>query len=126
MKQSANSHRLGEVSVARARVKADRRNTDIADAIIAEWYRILPDAPISQADLDLRSMDANSLTAAFNQIIEGNRCQAVLDEANKPLIIAVPRFPPEVTTRKQLLDYLAKNDDFRQGMGAAVLFGCGR
>jgi hypothetical protein len=108
--------------MARARVKRDRKNTDIADAIIAEWYRILPDPN----ETSTRTMDANALTAAFNRIIDNQRCQAILDEKDKPIKIVVPLPPPQVTNREQLLNYLMENDDFRQGMAAAVLFGCGR
>ncbi|MGE0237174.1 MAG: hypothetical protein AB7S59_00520 [Parvibaculaceae bacterium] len=70
-------------------------------------------------------MDKHALTAAFNSILgEDSACQVVLDVENEPIHIVVP-FPP-AKTRKDLKDYLEKNGDFRQGMGAAVLFGCGR
>jgi hypothetical protein len=119
--------------MARAKIRRNRRSTDIADAIVAEWYRILPEGPVDGVIPDPLPMDSNALTGAFNQIIatvdeQGNdvRCQAVPDEFGKPFKIAVPLPPREVTTRQQLLTYLEDNDDFRQGMGSAVLFGCGR
>jgi len=107
--------------MARARVKQGHRSTEIADAIIAEWYRTLPPRGVSGQ----LPMDANALTAAFSEIVDA-RCEAVLDIAGHPLKIVVPLPPANVTSREDLIDYLRKNDDFRQGMGAAVLFGCGR
>jgi hypothetical protein len=108
--------------MARGKIKHDHRSTDIADAIIAEWYRILPPRGSAAGPM---TMDASALTAAFNQILGEPRCQAVIDTADM-INIAVPLPPKEVTSREELLDYLEKNDEFRQGMGSAVLFGCGR
>ena len=110
--------------MARGRIKQGRYSTEIADAILAEWYRILPPASAPGAAVQ---MDANSLTAAINSILDpADRCQVILDEPGQPIKIVVPLPPSTVTTREQLVDYIKNNDDFRQGMGAAVLFGCGR
>jgi hypothetical protein len=109
--------------MARGRVRRDRRNTDIADVVIAEWFRILPATGTGA----LLKMDANSLTAALNQILEeADRCQVVTDDENAPIKIVIPLPPKKVKNRQDLLLYLQDNDDFRQGMGAAALFGCGR
>ncbi|MGO4438276.1 hypothetical protein [Rhizobium sp. RAF56] len=110
--------------MARGRIKSGRQSTEIADAILAEWYRILPPANAPGA---AAQMDANALTAAFNSVLDpSDKCQVILDEPGKPIKIVVPLPPAGVKTKEDLLGYIQKNDDFRQGMGAAVLFGCGR
>jgi hypothetical protein len=68
-------------------------------------------------------MDAFALSAAFNQILE-ERCQAVLDVAGQPIKIIVPL--PPVASRQELDKYIERNGDFAAGMGAAVIFGCGK
>lgn len=104
--------------MARARVKTDRRITDIADVIISEWFRILPAS--SGAPLP---MDKNSLQAAFNQILDAP-CEVILDVEGQPIKIVVP--VPPAASRTALIQYLDNNKDFQQGMGVAMLFGCGR
>jgi|ERR1700674_5689199 hypothetical protein len=108
--------------MARARAKQDKNLSEIADVILAEWYRVLPDIG-STAPL---TMDSAALTAAFNQILN-TPCIAVLDGAGTaadPLKIVVPQ--PPVRNRQLLDNYIKNNSDFRLGMGAAVIFGCGR
>src|SRR5947207_1330065 len=113
--------------MARARAKPDRKLSEIAQVIVAEWYRVLSDNPDK-----ILKMDAAALSAAFNAILEDPEpdpkkqkgFQAILDEENSPLKIVVP-LPPR-KTRDELTTYLQNNGDFFAGMGAAVLFGCGR
>lgn len=107
--------------MARGRVRPDRSASEISSTILAEWYRVLPEDK-SQGVLP---MDARALTAAFNLILDDDsRCQVILDDKDKPIKIVVP-YPP-VETRADLLKYIEENTDFEQGMGVAVLFGCGR
>ena len=113
--------------MARARARPDRNLTEIADAILAEWYRVMP--PTGQiTEADIQRMDMASLSAAFTAVVEeGMVCRALLDgdgSAAKPLLIVVPR--PPAKTRDELDQYVRRNQDFRSGMGAAVLFACGR
>jgi hypothetical protein len=105
--------------MARARVRPGHSVSEISDAIIAEWSRVLPPEGSNSPQLE---MDVNALTAAFNRVLE-DPCRVILDEAGKPIWIAVPL--PPVSNRKELEDYLRNNGDFKPGMGAAVLFGCG-
>ena len=107
--------------MARGKIKEGRVSAELSDVIIAEWFRVLPDVD----GQGILGMDVNALTAAFNSILgDDSPCQVILDVAGEPINIVVPR--PPATTRDKLKDYLEKNGDFRQGMGAAVLFGCGR
>jgi hypothetical protein len=117
--------------MARARARKKRRLREIAEVIVAEWYRVLPD----QSDIDqtIKPMDKNSLTAALNNILDpnslerhGGQAEAVLDQENYPLKVVVPLPPHGVGTKQQLDGYLEQNGDFFEGMGAASLFGCGR
>ena len=108
-----------DAEMARARARPNKSLTEIADIILAEWYRVLPDQPGVPPLL----MDEYALTAAFNQVLD-RRCQAVLDEENQPIKIIVPL--PPVKTRAELDDYVRRNGDFRNGVGAAVVFGCGK
>jgi hypothetical protein len=105
--------------MARARAKRGRKLTEIADTILAEWYRVLPETSGS-APLQ---MDVFALTAAFNEILD-TQCLAVLDEVGQPIKIVVPL--PPVDTRAALDAYVQRNGDFAAGMGAAVIFGCGK
>ncbi len=105
--------------MARARARRDQSLTAIADIILAEWYRVLPERPGEP----MLPMDAFALTAAFNQILE-EPCQVILDEENQPIKIVVPL--PPVGSRRALDTYIRNNRDFRQGMGVALLFGCGK
>jgi hypothetical protein len=105
--------------MARARAKRNRKLTEIADTILAEWYRVLPETS-GPAPLQ---MDAFALTAAFNEILDTS-CQAIVDEPGQPIKIVVPL--PPVDSRLSLDDYIRRNGDFAAGMGAAVIFGCGR
>lgn len=112
--------------MARARTREGRHSSEISNIILAEWYRVMPLTGSITED-DIQKMDMSALTAAFNAIIEGDRvCKAVLDGdgENSPLIFVVPR-PPR-TTRAELDRYVERNGDFQMGMGAAILFGCGR
>ena len=68
-------------------------------------------------------MDTDLLRAAFNSILE-DTCEVILDNSGPPIKIVVP-YPP-ATNQTELREYLDKNKDFRQGMGVAMLFGCGR
>ena len=96
--------------------------SDIADVILAEWFRVLPETGTG----DQHPMDEESLTVAFNQILDVH-CIAVLDgegtEAD-PIKIVVPRPPRD--NQQELRTYLENNSDFRVGMGPASIFGCGR
>ena len=105
--------------MARARARPNKSLTEIADIILAEWYRVLPDQPGGKQ----LTMDAYALTAAFNQVLD-RRCQAVLDEDGQPIKIIVPL--PPVETRAELDDYVRQNGDFRNGVGSALVFGCGK
>lgn len=105
--------------MARARAKRNRQQTEIAQAIIAEWFRVLPETSGAPG-----TMDANSLTAAFNDILD-KTAKAIIDEENV-IVIVVPLPPAGVTNRSQLREYLERNQDFVAGMSAAALFGCGR
>jgi hypothetical protein len=115
-------------TMARARAKRDRQLAEIADVIAAEWFRVLPEAPGGP----IRDMDPAALTAAFNSILDVSTTRhkglavAVLDKVGEPLKIIVPLPPEGVKSKGDLQDYLKKNGDFRTGMGAASLFGCGR
>ena len=104
--------------MARARPKANRRLSEVANLIIAEWYRVLPET----ATGPILPMDAHSLTAALNQVLD-EPCQAVLDEPSL-IKIAIPL--PPATTKVGLDVYLQNNVDFVVGMSNATIFGCGR
>ncbi|MGE0005116.1 MAG: hypothetical protein AB7S92_05950 [Parvibaculaceae bacterium] len=112
--------------MARGKVRPDRSAKEISDAILAEWYRVLPEGPDANGDIPAPlEMDKHALTAAFNLILDdSSRCQVILDEKDKPIKVVVP-FPP-AKTRAELLKYIQENADFQQGMGVAILFGCGR
>ncbi|MER9432906.1 hypothetical protein [Mesorhizobium sp. M0408] len=105
--------------MARAKAKRNRQQTEIAQAIIAEWFRVLPDSTGN-----IGTMDAFSLTAAFNDILD-RPTKAIIDEA-AVVNIVVPLPPAGVANRDQLREYLALNQDFVVGMSVAALFGCGR
>ncbi|ESY10527.1 hypothetical protein NKI46_29425 [Mesorhizobium sp. M0615] len=105
--------------MARARAKRNRQQTEIAQAIIAEWFRVLPESSGS-----IGAMDEYSLTAAFNDILD-RPALAIIDDPTVVKIV-VPLPPAGIATRDQLRDYLARNQDFVAGMSAAALFGCGR
>jgi hypothetical protein len=105
--------------MARARVRGNQSLSAIADIILAEWYRVLPDQPGGP----ILQMDPFALTAAFNQVLD-DPCEVILDELEKPIKIVVPL--PPVKSRPALDTYIRNNKDFRQGMGVALLFGCGK
>jgi len=115
--------------MARALAQQGRQLSEIGDLFLAEWYRVLPDhSGSSPADpLTLGGkMDLAALTAALNQILDAN-CEAILDgngSATAKLKIVVPL--PPVTDRQELKNYLKYNTDYARGMGAAVVFGCGK
>lgn len=106
--------------MARAGTRKGRSAKDIAEVIVAEWFRVLPSA---NEPRDPWEMDSNSLTAAFNEILD-EPCVAIVDKKGLPLNIAVPM--PPVKTKEELLEYLNRNKDFFVGLGTASLFGCGR
>ncbi len=123
--------------MARSRIRKDRNATDIADVILAEWYKILQIGNLPAGNTDaqkearwdevLKRVDLTSLSVAFTNILEDNIVEAVLDgvgTANKPLKIVVPM--PPANTLPKLDEYVQNNTDFRVGMSAAILFGCGR
>jgi hypothetical protein len=112
--------------MARGRVRPDRNSKEISDAILAEWYRVLPNDPGSgKTPPPPLEMDDMALTAAFNLVLDDqSKCQVVLDEPDKPIKVVVPL--PPVATREKLVEYIENNVDFQQGMGVAILFGCGR
>lgn len=89
----------------------------IADLIIAEWFRVVPDGPG-----DILEMDTNALTAALNNILDVP-CQAVPDKED--LVHVVIPYPPR-KTRAELEEYLDQNGQFRTKMTDATIFGCGR
>ncbi|MGO4438280.1 hypothetical protein [Rhizobium sp. RAF56] len=70
-------------------------------------------------------VDVNSLSTAFNSIID-KPCVAVSDKIGEPLKIIVPMPPQGVRTKSDLQAYLLRNGDLILGMGAAALFSCGR
>lgn len=114
--------------MARARPKNHRRSSDIAELIVAEWYRILPYRGQGATNLEI---DVASLTAALNNILNvsarhGGVAIAVPDVEGQPLKVIIPLPPEGVADREALDEYLARNQDFFDGMGAASLFGCGR
>lgn len=102
--------------MARARAKRNRQQAELAEAIIAEWFRMLS-MPLGQ-----REMDVGALTASFNEILD-SPCEAIADGVDHVKIV-VPQ--PPAADVAGLIDYLERNGDFKQGMSAAVLFGCGR
>lgn len=107
--------------MARAGTRKGRSAKDIAEVIVAEWFRVLPST--AEPMRDPWEMDSNSLTAAFNEILD-EPCVAIVDKKGLPLNITVPM--PPAKTREALLEYLNKNEDFFVGLGSASLFGCGR
>jgi len=107
--------------MARAGTRKGRSAKDLAEVIVAEWFRVLPSE--TEQAREPWEMDANSLTAAFNEILD-EPCVAIVDKKGQPLNIAVPM--PPAKTREALLEYLGKNQDFFVGLGTASLFGCGR
>jgi hypothetical protein len=113
--------------MAKAGTKPGRKVEDISDAILTEWFRVMP-ASRELTEADILSMDMSSLTAAFNNVLADNlKCRAIIDgdgTTTKPLLFVVPR--PPVLTLEDLEDYVANHTDFRRGMGTAMLFGCGR
>jgi hypothetical protein len=111
--------------MARARTRPGRTSSEISEVILAEWFRILPDASLTDRTGYPLAIDINALSAAFNFIID-EPCIAVPDVAGQPLKIIVPLPPQTVETKQDLEAYLRRNGDFVPGMGAAVLFGCGR
>jgi hypothetical protein len=120
--------------MARARIKRDKTAADLSDIILAEWFRLLdptePTTPAGKAAAMARfvaNADIDSLSAAFGKVLDNAVCEAVIDgdgSVAAPVKIIVPR-PPRLG-QKELYDYLDSNSDFRAGMGAAILFGCGR
>ena len=105
--------------MARARVRPDQSLAAIADIILAEWYRVLPDQPTRPP----LAMDPFALTTAFNQVLL-DPCQVILDQPGQPVKIVVPL--PPVPDRAALDVYVQNNRDFRQGIGVALVFGCGK
>jgi hypothetical protein len=103
--------------MARARAKRNRQQNEIAEVIIAEWFRLLDTAEGADG-----KMDVGSLTAALNEILDVP-CEAIEDGVEIVKIV-VPRPPRK--TKAALQEYLDKNRDFVPGMSAAALFGCGR
>lgn len=104
-----------------ARFGKKNQDTDleeIAEVIIAEWFRIVP----QNAGGTVLEMDTNALTAALRNILDVP-CQAVPDKEN--LVHVVIPYPP-ATNRADLEDYLANTSQFKQKMTQATLFGCGR
>ena len=105
--------------MARARVRQGQSLAAIADIILAEWYRVLPDQPGGP----ILDMDLFALTTAFNQVLD-DPCEIIVDEKGKPIKIVVPL--PPVDDRPALDVYVQNNREFRQGMGVALVFGCGK
>jgi hypothetical protein len=98
--------------------KPNKDLEEIADLIIAEWFRVVPENPGE----DVLEMDINALTAALNNLLD-LPCRAVADEEN--LVHVIIPYPP-AKTRAELEDYLTKNGQFKKKMTEATLFGCGR
>lgn len=104
-----------------ARFGKKKQDTDleqIAQVIVAEWFRIVPEDPGGT----VLEMDTNALTAALGNLLD-LPCQAVPDKEN--LVHIVIPYPPK-TNRAELEEYLAENNQFKQKMTQATLFGCGR
>lgn len=110
--------------MARARAKRNRQQNEIAEAIVAEWFRVLPEVPNGSP---IPPVDLSSLTAAFNDVLDVT-CVAIAGEVTlnnqEVLRILVPK--PPANSKTALREYLKDNRDFIPGMSAAVLFGCGR
>jgi hypothetical protein len=111
--------------MARARAKQNRQQNEIAEAIIAEWFRILPEVP--PATPTSVTIDYGSLTAAFNDILDV-QCVAIAGEelmgTQEVIRILVPK--PPANSQRGLRAYLQNNRDFVSGLSSAALFGCGR
>lgn len=110
--------------MARARAKQNRQQNEIAEAIISEWFRVLPEVPSTSP---IPAIDFGSLTAAFNDILDV-QCVAVPGEevigGQEVIKILVPK--PPANSQRGLRAYLQNNRDFVAGLSSAALFGCGR
>lgn len=104
--------------MARFGKKPGKNLEEIADLIVAEWFRVVPEGPGE----DILEMDTNALTAALNNLLDVP-CQAVPDKED--LVHVVIPYPPG-KTRAELEQYLAENNQFRKKMTEASFFGCGR
>lgn len=111
----------------RAKVREGRDIGEIGQAILAAWYKILPE----QEGDPIGDIDADELTTLFNQILE-TPCQAIVDPKSGPINIAVPQPPETVTSRQSLVEYLADfvpetpDPTYHSHISVALLFGCGK
>src|SRR6266446_9934838 len=129
--------------MARAALRPGRSYEEIGAAIVAAWFKALPD--VTTPGVGPTPIDAAEMTAIFNDILVQN-CVAVIDTATT-LHIAVP-YPPEAS-KTDLADKLHKytqnydkppgdpnypkdhpldpkkhkNKKFSDDMGYAIIFG---
>lgn len=120
--------------MAKAEVRNGRSLQEIGQAIIAAWYKVLPE----DENDPVGDIDADELTTLFNQILK-QPCRAIVDPKGGPVNIAVPQPPEGVKSRQSLIEYLedqapdqapacppAETEDFYTAFGQALLFGCGK
>jgi hypothetical protein len=116
--------------MARADVRGRQDFQEIGAAIVAAWFKALPEqpgAPVAPIDSDeIR----DELQTVFARVLATN-VKIIFDPADGSFInIVVPR--PPVETRSELIEYLSNFHQASQGqhyheeLGTAVVFGCGR
>jgi hypothetical protein len=115
--------------VARAQARQGHTKQEIGQAILAAWYKVLPE---HEGD-PIGDINADELTTLFNQILD-TPCVAIVDPKGGPINIAVPQPPDTVTSRQSLVEYLADFDpaeeapdpNYHSHISVALLFGCGK
>jgi hypothetical protein len=126
--------------MARATLKQHREPADIGQAIIAAWFKVLPNSGTSGGVLTDAIKD--ELATALREIL-ATPFEIEIDPPAptdaSPLKIVVPQPPtsadpalPNVRNRQELINYLDQYHQYSQGrhyhedLGIALVFGCGK
>jgi hypothetical protein len=115
--------------MARSGTRGDRELAELGQAIIAAWFKVLPDTTGGPID-DLETMTRDELTVVLGEILD-RPFELVFDPPgeNAPITIVIPQ--PPVSSREELVDYLRRHHrsssrHYHEDLGTALLFGCGR
>jgi hypothetical protein len=121
--------------MSRAGVNEDRNLWEIGQAIVAAWWKVLPDSNPNKdvnAIRDVNSPDiTNELTTVFKEVLD-TPFKIYVDPKDRSYInIVVPQPPEGVWARKDLIEYLtghhkSAGHQYHEDLGTAVVFGCGR
>lgn len=120
--------------MARADAKDGHDLSEIGQAIVAAWFKVLPDSgnPSSSViEAALQNL-APELKVVLEKIVDATVVIQVDKDSTNEVNIVVP-FPP-AKTRPGLIDYLkkfhtnpnSKGRHFHDELGATTLFGCGK